>query len=379
MISRTRILLFFGGITLAFLYVGQRLATSFGIIATTVMMAILFTGFLMFRRVHRLQNAKLRHFLGEAIHLELAGLSFLFAFVVLRDLIFIPLSFWEPEVSTKAFDLNGGLILLGFVFAALVGGMLINYLGPRIVRVELPIRDLPKEFEKFTIAQISDLHVRPATKPSFVASVVEKTLALRPSMVALTGDIGDGNLEHSMKAAKELAPLSKTPHVAFYVTGNHEFYNDGLAWIRAFKDFGFKPLMNTNELIRSGAHALAVAGVLDPASLMAVPNGGPQAETAMKGIESAYPKILLAHQPGIAPTAADLGYDIQLSGHTHAGQFFPWTLVINHVHEFAQGLGRKGKMWVYVNPGTGSWGPQVRLGTRTEITLLTLVRETTAS
>lgn len=374
MITRTRLILFFSAVTFGFVYVGQRLATSFGFVPTSLFLGVLFLGFLMFRRVDGIRRPWLRNALTAVIHLELAGLSFLFAFVFLRDLIFLPLSFWEPVVAEQAFGLQGGLILIGFVGVALIAGLIINGLGPQIVRVDVPIENLPNEFENFTIAQISDLHVRPSTKPGFVSRIVRKTLELNPSMIALTGDIGDGNLRDSLEATKALSPLSKAPYGAFYVTGNHEFYKDGLAWIQTFKEIGFKILMNSHEWIEMGAKKLAVAGVLDPASRMVMARGEPDAKTAISGAEAADLKLLLAHQPGVAPAAAELGYDLQLSGHTHAGQFFPWTLVIGHVHEFARGIGRKGRMWVYVNPGTGSWGPQVRLGTRTEITLLRLVR-----
>jgi predicted MPP superfamily phosphohydrolase len=365
--------IFISVILIAFLYVGQRLATSFGYIATIIALAILFAGFLSFRAIHDMKNPFWRNLLTAALHAEMAVLSFVFAFVVLRDLIFLPLAYIDAVVSAQAFGLEGGLILLAFVAVSFLAGFMINALGPRVMKIDIPIENLPTEFQNFTIAQISDLHVSPSTKPKFVASVVEKTLKLQPSMVALTGDIGDGHLENSLSAMKELAPLSTgAPHGAFYVTGNHEFYSNGLEWVKAFKEIGFKTLMNSNEVITKGAQRMLIAGVLDPAAGMALPQAKPDAKAAARGAGNTNPKILLAHQPGIADEAANTGFDLQLSGHTHAGQFFPWTLVIGRFHEFAQGLGRKGKMWVYVNPGTGSWGPQIRLGSRTEITLLTL-------
>lgn len=365
-----------------FIYVGARIASGVGTIPTGIFLAILFAGIGGFRTIHALKNAWLRRVLLTIVHLEMAFLSFMLAFILIRDVVFFPISFWRPDISDIAFGLSGTLFLLALSAGALVLGILIARAGPRVVRVQIPIKHLPKEFEGFSIAQISDLHVSGTTAPSFVERVVEKTLDLKPSMVALTGDIGDGNIEESRAMLGPLSRLtSETPHGAFYVTGNHEFYWNGPTWIEAFRSLGMKTLLNSHETISVGASQMLIAGILDPASQMAFPGGKPDPKLAMErdgstdGTKNFSPKILLAHQPGIAAVAADLGFDLQLSGHTHAGQFFPWTLIISRVHEFSNGLGKKAKMWVYVNPGTGSWGPPVRLGSRTEITLLSLTRE----
>lgn len=360
----------------AFVYIGVRLSYGFGEAGALGVMLLALAAFLCFRPAHRIRNRKLRDFSLGFIHLELAGLSFLLAFVILRDLLFFPISFWHPELSAFAFGLEGTLLLFAMIAAALFAGAWIHHLGPRIVRVQIPILNLAAEFEGLTIAHVSDLHIDPSTRINAVKKITDQVLSLRPSFVALTGDIGDGNLGESLSALKELAPLTKVPLGGFYVTGNHEFYSDGLSWVRAMKEFGFKTLMNSNEVLQMNGKKLLVAGVLDPAAAMAIPNGAPDPRKALGSHQQMSPKIMLAHQPGIAGAASELGFDLQLSGHTHAGQFFPWTLIIGRVHEFAQGLGRKGKMWVYVNPGTGSWGPKIRLGSRTEITLLTLTRET---
>lgn len=359
-----------------FTYVGLRLSSGIGTVATIALMVLLFAGVAFYRRLHTLKSPLLRRSLLTAVHLEMAFLSFLFAFILIRDLIFGAASFWRPEWSAAAFGREGTLLVLGSSILALIFGVVIARLGPGVIRVSIPIRDLPTVFHGFTIAQISDLHVGPSTSLKFVERVVARTMELAPSMVALTGDIGDGDLGESYPVLKPLSKLSEAEAGAFYVPGNHEYYWDGPKWIAAFQAHGLKPLLNSHAVVARDKKSLLVAGVVDPAAEMAKRGHKPDAKEALvSSPEEAYPRILLAHQPGIAAEAAALGYDLQLSGHTHAGQFFPWTLVIRHVHEFSKGLGRKARMWVYVNQGTGSWGPPVRLGSKTEITLLTLVPE----
>lgn len=154
---------------------------------------------------------------------------------------------------------------------------------------------------------------------------------------------------------------------SFYVTGNHEYYWGGNEWLNVMNNLGMVVLMNRGKIIQHKNARILMGGIPDPVSKIL-----PDLESIIKvGIESDF-KILLSHRPGIARSAEPLGFDLQLSGHTHGGQFFPWTLVVKFVHEFHRGLSRLGKMWVYVNMGTGSWGPFLRVGSTTEITLLEL-------
>jgi len=126
--------------------------------------------------------------------------------------------------------------------------------------------------------------------------------------------------------------------------------------------------------IERGAARLLIGGVIDFAARMSDPEARPRPDLAADGDASPAFRLLLAHNPKIAPQAEKAGFDLQLSGHTHAGQFFPWTFVIHWVHgPHAAGLARRGRLWVYVSAGTGTWGPQVRLGTRPELTLLRIV------
>lgn len=271
-----------------------------------------------------------------------------------------------------------------YVFAAatacLIVGALIAASGPKIREVEIPLPDLPPELDGFRIAQISDLHVSSLIRRPYVERVKQLTNSLKADIVALTGDIIDGPIHQLGAYAEPLAELEPKGRV-FFITGNHEYYAGAAAWTDHFRKMGMNVLHNAHVAIQHKGVEVMIAGVDDPAVRMVDPRGGTDPVEALTNAEVGRSarnpalKILLAHNPKIAEAAAAAGYDVQLSGHTHAGQFLPWTLAVRVVHapHFA-GLSRQGKMWVYVSAGTGTWGPPVRLGTTAELTLLKLVR-----
>jgi predicted MPP superfamily phosphohydrolase len=258
--------------------------------------------------------------------------------------------------------------------AATLGlGVLLATRGPSVRRVIIPIADLPAAFHDFTIAQISDLHVGPTIGRRYVERVVAISNALAPDLVALTGDIVDGSVR---KLERRVAPLAqlRAREGRYLALGNHDYYSGAPAWVAHFGQLGLDVLRNEYRVIRRGTATLVLGGVVDPAARMAHPPQVPEPERAAGRDVAAQLRILLAHNPKLAPLAEAAGFDLQLSGHTHAGQFFPWTLAVKLVHApHVVGLSRRGRMWVYVNQGTGSWGPPVRLGTRPELTLLQLV------
>lgn len=196
--------------------------------------------------------------------------------------------------------------------------------------------------------------------------MVSKVNSLEADLIVLTGDIGDGPVK---KFRKDISPLGflKAKHGSFFVTGNHEYYWNANEWLGVMNNLGIINLINRGKVLVHQNKKILVAGVPDPVSRL-LPDLMGMLET-----ESDY-KILLSHRPGIAGQASQAGYNLQLSGHTHGGQFFPWTLVVRFVHEMSKGLHRVNDMWLYVSPGTGSWGPLIRLGTTPEITLLTLTQ-----
>lgn len=253
-----------------------------------------------------------------------------------------------------------------------VVGWLQTVMGPRLTRVNVPIANLPAELVGLTIAQISDLHVGPTIGRRYVTRVVRRVKALEPHLIAFTGDFGDGPAPLLKPDWLPLAELS-APLGKFYVNGNHEYYWGGEPWEAAARETGFETLLNENRIVTHQGHAITVGGVADPAARHFTKEG-PNCKRALAGGEKSALKILLAHQPENCEEAAQAGFDLQLSGHTHGGQFFPFIFFMPFAHRYFKGLNRHGKMWVYVCVGTGYWGPPNRFAVPSEISLLTLQR-----
>ncbi len=242
--------------------------------------------------------------------------------------------------------------------------------GPVVKEIDVPVEDLAPGLRGLRIAQISDLHVGPTIRLRDVERVVERVLALEPDLIAITGDMADGTVE---RLARHVAPLARlnAPLGVYYVTGNHEYYWDAAAWIGKARELGFTPLINESRVVERGGARLLVGGIPDESGGAFLPGHEPVVWRATTGGRVDF-RLLLAHRPDGVPEAERVGIDLQLSGHTHGGQFFPASLLIGLFHRYARGLARHGRMWVHVNPGTGYWGPAHRFGVPSEITLLTL-------
>jgi len=242
-----------------------------------------------------------------------------------------------------------------------------------VVSVDVPIIGLPAALNGFTIAQISDVHVGPTIKRDYLDAIVQAVNRLAADMVAVTGDLVDGRVS---ELASHVAPLAdlRSRHGTYFVTGNHEYYSDAAAWVAELQRLDVCVLLNQHVVLQHDGAALLVAGVTDysahhfdpaqrsdPAAALA----GAPADTAMK--------LLLAHQPRSADAAQRAGFHLQLSGHTHGGQFWPWNLFVRLQQPFTAGLHRLHGLWVYTSRGTGYWGPPKRFGAPSEITHLRLV------
>jgi predicted MPP superfamily phosphohydrolase len=261
--------------------------------------------------------------------------------------------------------------VFGFSFLLVGIGFFQVLLGPTVKRTNVKIDGLAEPLRGLKIAQISDLHVGTTIRKGYVGQVVERTNALKPDLIFFTGDIADA---HASSVGVHLLELKKlNPRLgSFYVTGNHEYYWNPVALIELMKAAGLIPLFNDNVILSVGTAQLLVGGVTDPAGEHSLPGHTPDAAKAIATNVVPDLKILLAHRPDACNEAEPLGFDLQFSGHTHAGQFFPFSLFIGLVHKYSRGLYRHGRMWVYVNPGTGYWGPADRLGVAPEISLVTL-------
>lgn len=256
-------------------------------------------------------------------------------------------------------------------FAFVILGFFQALRGPVIRKVSVYMEGLPKSLDGFKIAQISDLHVGPTIRQNYVKGVVERTNSTSPDIVIFTGDIADAHVENIQEHLQPLLKLSPR-HGSYYITGNHEYYWNPQAIIAQIESLGFKTLLNTSIKIAMGEGKIHLGGITDPAGKSMLEDHTPDINRAAENAGDADVKILLSHRPGVAAEAEKLGFDLQFSGHTHSGQFFPFSLFIGLAHVYSRGLYRHGKMWLYVNPGTGYWGPVNRLGVTSEISLITL-------
>ena len=260
----------------------------------------------------------------------------------------------------------------------------------RVVQVDVPIVGLPAALHGFTVAQISDIHVGPTIRHSYLARIVARVNALQADMVAITGDLVDVKVADLQRHVAPLSELTST-HGTFFVTGNHEYYSGAHAWIDELRRLGVTVLMNEHVVLhhdsghqaqgqplgvapRSGRVPMVVAGVADFSAhhFDETHRSSPAAAMARAPVE-AQMRLLLAHQPRSAQAAADAGFHLQLSGHTHGGQFWPWMHFVKFQQPFTAGLNKLKDLWVYTNSGTGYWGPPKRFGVPSEITHLRLV------
>jgi predicted MPP superfamily phosphohydrolase len=257
-----------------------------------------------------------------------------------------------------------GVTLVGFVNARRVA---------RVVRVEVPIDGLPPALNGYTFAQISDIHVGPTIKRPYLNAIVNRVNALQADAIAITGDLVDGSVRRLALHTEPLKRLSARDGT-FFVTGNHEYYSGAEEWIAELRRLGLTVLMNEHVVRERNGARLMIAGVSDFTAHHFHESHRSDPHAAASGAPGdVRVRVLLAHQPRSAHEAAAAGYDLQLSGHTHGGQFFPWNLFVPLQQPFVAGLNRVRDLWVYTSRGTGYWGPPKRFGAPSEITLLKLV------
>ena len=339
-----------------------------------------------------------RRFAGGALAVAMTWLglifmglfSSLFVLTLLRDalLVLAWLASWIGAMAGVDADVTDALLGVFQTWSATavpILGLLVTAWGfwnarrtARVVRVDVPIAGLPAALHGFTVAQISDIHVGPTIKHAYLARIVARVNALGADMVAITGDLVDGRVTDLQRHVQPLATLKST-HGTFFVTGNHEYYSGAHAWIDELRRLGLTVLMNEHVVLNHvkpghAAAGMVVAGVADYGAHHFDKTHRSDPVAAMRGAPVDAPlRMLLAHQPRSAHAASDAGFDLQLSGHTHGGQFWPWNHFVQFQQPFTAGLNKLKDLWVYTNSGTGYWGPPKRFGVPSEITHLRLV------
>lgn len=243
---------------------------------------------------------------------------------------------------------------------------------PRVEHIKVSIPNLPNSLEGFRIVQFTDLHVGPTIRRGFVEKVADVIDQLPADLIVFTGDLVDGSVPW---LKDEVAPLKElsAPYGRYYVTGNHEYYSGALPWIHEAERMGYHPLMNEHNIVQVDEARLMLAGVTDyNADRFYQDQASDPLRAFKQGAGQSDVNILLAHQPRSIYKAAEAGFDLQLSGHTHGGQFFPGQFFVPAQQPFVKGLHQFKDTWVYTSKGTGYWGPPNRLGVPSEITLIEL-------
>ena len=289
---------------------------------------------------------------------------------------------WAADQARGAPDDPGRRLLfqrtLGSLAAAVAGGLTVRALqqglAPVAVKqVEVPLARLPAALDGTTIVQLTDIHVGGATiDRAFIEEIVRRTNALEPDIIAITGDLVDGSVEDIGHAVAPLAGL-RARHGVFFVTGNHEYYAGVVSWENELARLGVRVLRNEHVRIDTGSgHGFDLAGVDDWSSRGFADGHGADLPRALAGRDPRRELILLAHQPKQVHEAARLGVGLQLSGHTHGGQIWPWGFMVRLQQGFVAGLEKVGGTHLYTSKGTGYWGPPMRLGAESEITRVVL-------
>jgi len=240
-----------------------------------------------------------------------------------------------------------------------------------IKRVEVSLARLPPALSGTRIVHLSDVHVGPTIQRAFIETIVAQCNALAADLIVITGDLVDGSVE---ELREHVAPLSslRAKYGVFFVTGNHEYYSGAADWCGELERLGVRVLRNERVSIGDETASFDLAGVDDHSAHRFGNGHGEDLPKALRGRDLSRELVLLAHQPRTIFEAQAHGVGLQLSGHTHGGQLWPWTYLVRLQQPVVAGLARFGNSLVYVSCGTGYWGPPMRLGAPSEIAELTL-------
>ncbi len=279
-----------------------------------------------------------------------------------------------------------GILALIFIIYGVVNGVQ----KPKVREMEVQIAGLQNGLKA---VQLSDLHIGGIIESSRVKDIVERVNALEPDVIFLTGDIVDSKLANVVSAVDELAHL-RARYGVYYVLGNHEYFHEVKEILQKMRDFGFIVLENNTHILQTESSQILIAGIRDLVGVRAAFSAlelqpdvrGTLFQALEQGAEldSHTPIILLSHQPKVIEELESISLEepeltkniaLILSGHTHGGQIFPFSLLVLLQQPHIKGLFDVQNLpntKLYINQGTGYWGPPMRVGSESEITLLHL-------
>ncbi|MEV8455241.1 metallophosphoesterase [Streptomyces sp. NPDC052095] len=263
--------------------------------------------------------------------------------------------------------------VLGVTAALLTWGYAEARRVPRVRRIDVPLPRLGAGLDGTRVVLVTDTHYGPLDRVRWSERVCETVNALEAELVCHTGDIADGTAARRRAQAAPLGTVRAT-RARVYVTGNHEYYSEAQGWVDLMDELGWEPLRNRHILLEGGGDTLVVAGVDDvTAESSGLTGHRAHLAGALDGADPALPVLLLAHQPKFIDRAAAAGIDLQMSGHTHGGQIWPFHHLVRIDQPAVAGLSRHGaRTLLYTSRGTGFWGPPFRVFAPSEITLLVL-------
>lgn len=276
---------------------------------------------------------------------------------------------WPAAWGVRALGIDWSNATVAWTLMGLAGAVatfgVINGRLVHLTRYTIPLPNLPPTWQGREVAVLSDIHVGIIRGPAFVQHLVDRLRTLDPAAVFIPGDMFDGpeiDIAAAVAPWRELTASIPT----YFVTGNHDEFRDPAAYLAALRKVGVHIMHHATVNLRG----LQIVGLPDAAS------DDPQTfrqTLAATGFDRTVPSILLAHRPAHMAIAAEAGISLQLSGHTHAGQFPVWTWIVNRIYgRFAYGLNRVGPLHIVTSSGAGSGGPPLRVGTRSEIVVLRL-------
>lgn len=274
----------------------------------------------------------------------------------------------SEETNSRRTFLKKNITLATIASGSFVTGVgFANSFDPKKVEVKIPLKTSHLGLAGLKVVQLSDIHIGPTLRSEFATLLVERVNAMEPDLIVITGDMIDGRV-HDI--GKELMPFKnfKSKMGTYFVTGNHEYYWYSSEWTQFASELGMKVLNNENVKLEYKGAEFYLAGVSDISSRRLDPVNACNLDRAKLNVpEEAY-SILLSHQPKTCFEACKLKYNLQLSGHTHGGQGFPWNIIVHLVQPYVKGLHEVDGMHLYVSTGTGFWGPPNRFMVNSEIT-----------